>query len=185
MFKKIKFWLKPTSILNNEEGVVIIAALMVLGLLTLVGIASTHTSNTEIKIAGHELIYQQNFYRAEGATLEAIRDMDGIDNPETDPPNYLWLDKDTFDKETTPYDKDFWHGNMTGADVDPEQFSGFSDSRFDTRFVVVSEGPEDKESTDGTLDGGIYRYTVYGRCEQSGGERGATTVEIGYLKVLN
>ena len=61
--------MKTTSILNNEDGVVMIAALMVLVLLTIIGIASTNISNTEIRISTHELIHQQNFYRAEGATM--------------------------------------------------------------------------------------------------------------------
>ena len=54
MLKKIMFWPKTTSILKNEEGAVIIAALLVLVLLTIIGIASTNISNTEVKIAAHE-----------------------------------------------------------------------------------------------------------------------------------
>ena len=182
MLKKIRIWSKTTSILNNEDGVVIIAALMVLVLLTIIGIASTNVSNTEVKIATHELIYQENFYRAEGATLEAIRLMDDIENTETHPPSYLWQNKDTFDHQITPYDKDFWHGDMTDAEVDPQQYSDFSDARFDTRFVVVREGLAPMESWSESDGGGIYRYSIYGRSEQSGGNRGATTVEIGYQK---
>jgi len=72
MLKKKIFWPKTTSIFKNEEGVVMIAALLILVLLTIIGIASTNISNTEVKIAVHELIHQQNFYRAEGATLQAL-----------------------------------------------------------------------------------------------------------------
>ncbi len=35
-----------------------------------VGIATTSTTSTEVKIAGNEKRYKQNFYKAEGATLE-------------------------------------------------------------------------------------------------------------------
>ena len=117
MFKKIIFRPKTIGILNNEKGSVIIAALMVLVLLTIIGISSTNVSNTEIKISTHELIYQQHFYRAEGATLEAFLDMEGIEDPEANPPSYLWshLAPNTFVEETTPYDKTFWDGSMTDA----------------------------------------------------------------------
>jgi hypothetical protein len=172
MLKKIQFLPKTTSILNNEDGVVIIAALMVLVLLTIVGIASTNTSNTEIKIAAHELIYQMNFYQAEGATLEAMEAMEGETDPETNPPNYLWEDTDTFDKETMPYDPYFWNGSKPEASALP-----------DTHYVVVSEGPIEtgaKNSLSALQDGGAFGYTIYGHCEPA--NRGATTVEIGYIK---
>jgi Tfp pilus assembly protein PilX len=172
MLKKIQFLPKTTSILNNEDGVVIIAALMVLVLLTIVGIASTNTSNTEIKIATHELIYQMNFYQAEGATLEAMEAMDGETNPETNPPTYLYKESDIFDKETMPYDSDFWKGTKPEASALP-----------DTHYVVVSEGLVEtggSNSLSAMQDGGVFGYTVYGHCEPA--NRGATTVEIGYIK---
>jgi hypothetical protein len=174
MLKKILFWPKTTSILNNEDGVVIIAALMVLVLLTIVGIASTNISNTETKIATHELVYQMNFYQAEGATLEAMEAMDGVINPETDPPVYLWQDSDGFDKDTMPYDSDFWDGTKIKE-------SALSD----THFVVVAEGRIETGGTNSTEAGsnnGVYGYTIYGHCEPP--DRGATTVEIGYIKVF-
>jgi hypothetical protein len=181
MLKKIGIWPKTSSILNNEEGVVIIAALMVLVLLTIIGVASTNVSNTEVKIATHELIYQTNFYRAEGATLEALAAMDSIENPETDPPSYLWRDKDTFDEQTTPYDSTFWDGSMTGAEVDPVP-SSFSDLPY-THYVVVNKGLKwSMNNTDAETDGGIYEYVIYGHCAPP--DRGATTVEIGYLKAF-
>ncbi len=94
MLKKIKIWPKATSILNNEGGAVIIAALMVLVLLTIIGIASTNVSNTEVKIATHELIHQQNFYQAEGATLIALEEMEKLLNPKGDDPSWMWQKTD-------------------------------------------------------------------------------------------
>jgi hypothetical protein len=174
MFKKILFWPKTTSILNNEDGVVIIAALMVLVLLTIVGIASTNTSNTEIKIATHELIYQMNFYQAEGATLEAMEAMDGETNPETNPPVYLWQDSDGFDKDAMRQDPDFWEGTkIKDSDLNPDT----------THYIVVSEGLVEtggSNSLSAMQDGGVFGYTIYGHCEPA--DRGATTVEIGYIK---
>ena len=175
MLKKILFQSKATSILKNEEGTVIIAALMVLVLLTIIGIASTNISNTEIKIAGHELIYQQNFYRAEGATLEALDVMENLSDPKTAHPDWLWDTLGTF-VEDTPYDSTFWDGTLVDADATPEP-----STLPDTRYAVVSGGIAEGE----TLDIGstkIHHYAIYGRCAPP--NRGSVTVEIGYLKAF-
>jgi Tfp pilus assembly protein PilX len=175
MLKKIMFRPKTIAVLNNEKGSVIIAALMVLVLLTIIGVASTNISNTEIKISTHELIYQQNFYRAEGATLEAVDVMEDLANPKTTDPDWLWDTLDTFTAETAA-DSTLWDGTMTGADATPEP-SNLSD----TRFVVVSTGIMEGESLD-IGSSKIHRYAIYGRCAPP--KRGSTTVEIGYLKAF-
>ena len=154
---------------------VIIAALMVLVLLTIIGIASTNISNTEIKIATHELIHQQNLYRAEGATLEALDAMENLDNPKTTDPDWLWSAVGTFVEEI-PYDSTFWEGTLADADAIPGP-----SSLSDTDFAVVSEGIVEGESLDmGSTK--IHRYAIYGRCAPP--KRGAVTVEIGYLKAF-
>ena len=76
MNNHMRFLPQATSILKEEKGVVIITALMILVLLTIIGIASTTVSNTETKIATSEAVYQQNFYQAEGATMEAVERME-------------------------------------------------------------------------------------------------------------
>ena len=73
MGEKLRSLKKTAFLMNNEDGSIIVAALLVLVLLTIVGIASTNVSNTEIQIASHTTAYQRNFYRAEGAMREAVR----------------------------------------------------------------------------------------------------------------
>ena len=72
--------MKPISLLKNEQGAVLLVSLLILVLLTITGIASMRVSNTEVRIAGHETVYQRNFYRAEGATLEAMDLLEAIAN---------------------------------------------------------------------------------------------------------
>jgi hypothetical protein len=195
MLKKIPFWPKATSILNNEEGVVIIAAMMVLVLLTIIGIASTNMSNTEIKIASHGLIHQQNFYEAEGATLLAMEAMEGLANPKVADPSWLWQQTDSdsvftaFEPEMAcernlwkGYDYD-WEGSTVTPDAIPEELPTevFENDRpiSDTRYFAAYRGILPGEP----LEIGMpkrYRYAIYGRCAPS--NRGATTVEIGYIK---
>ena len=57
MRETLKALQKSVLFMNNEDGSVIIAALLVLVLLTIVGIASTNVSNTEIQIASHTTAY--------------------------------------------------------------------------------------------------------------------------------
>jgi type II secretory pathway pseudopilin PulG len=176
---KIRFLPKTTSIIKNEEGAVMIAALLILVLLTIIGIASTNISNTEVKIATHELIHQQNFYRAEGATLQALDLMEGEDNPETVDPPLTWLTQSLGESEDLVandelYKSDFWDNGSANATPGAATFS-------DTRFVVVSWGVIEGESLDmGSTK--IHSYAIYGRSAPS--KRGAVTIEVGYLKAF-
>ncbi len=57
----------------NERGSVIIAALLVLALLTIIGFAASNTSTTERQIATNSLLYERVFYTAE-AGLEHVKE---------------------------------------------------------------------------------------------------------------
>jgi len=177
MLKKIIFWPKTTSIFKNEDGAVIIVALLILVLLTIIGIASTNISNTEVKISAHELIHQQNFYRAEGAALQALDIMEKEDNPETVTPPLAWMTQTLANSENLVtsgdlYDSTFWESGSGDATPEAATFS-------DTRFVVVSGGIVEGESLDmGSTK--IHHYSIYGRCAPP--NRGAVTIEVGYLK---
>jgi len=194
MLKKIIFRPQTASIINKEDGAVVIAALMVLVLLTIIGIASTNISNTEIKIATHELIHQQNFYRAEGASLIALEAMEALGNPKSADPDWLWqrTDSDTDFKiftEEMAYQSSFWERNK-GDSFDWDEDSVEQDAAAapipddlglaDTRYFVNYQGICKKES----LEIGVtkrYCYAIYGRCAPP--NRGSTTVELGYIKV--
>ena len=62
-----------TSIVNNEKGSVIVAAIMILMLLTIIGIAATNMSSTESSISTNSLLYEKSFYTAE-AGLEQSKE---------------------------------------------------------------------------------------------------------------
>ncbi len=61
------------SVLANEDGSVIIIALVMLMLLTMVGTSATNTSSIEIQVAGNERSYKQVFFRAEAAAMQAAQ----------------------------------------------------------------------------------------------------------------
>ena len=56
---------KITSIINNQQGSVIIMAVIILVLLSIIGIAATNTSTTEMKITTNTLLHNVAFYTAD------------------------------------------------------------------------------------------------------------------------
>jgi hypothetical protein len=59
--------MKDISLLKNEDGSVMIVALILLVLLTVLGIAAIQTSSTEVQIAANDNSYLLAFYSAEAA----------------------------------------------------------------------------------------------------------------------
>jgi hypothetical protein len=159
------------SHLKNENGVVVVAALMILVLLTIIGVVSINYSNTEVQIAGNELVSQQNFYMAEGAALLAIEE---LESKTVDIKNNVaidWLEDDTLeDMSAYIFAQDFWDGAVTlipePTDLD------------DSQFVAHSAGVAFGSSLDVTATT-VHAFSLYGRCAPP--QRGATTVHIGYL----
>ncbi len=60
---------KIPSVLKNDEGLIVPAALLVLVLLTIVGITATSTSNIELDIAKNAQLHKMAFYAAESGWL--------------------------------------------------------------------------------------------------------------------
>lgn len=80
------------SIAKNEDGFVLVAALLTLILLVMVGISATTTTTIEIQIAGNEKAYNMAFFQADGgdevgaellehniACANGFADVDGTD----------------------------------------------------------------------------------------------------------
>jgi len=57
-----------TNPVRNEEGFVLVAAMMVLLILVVLGISATSTSMLEVQIAGNERVGKTTFYEADGGT---------------------------------------------------------------------------------------------------------------------
>ncbi len=66
----MKETLKDT--IDNESGFVLVAALVMVAIITIIGIAATRTSETEIRISVNERDYVTEFYNAEGALIDTL-----------------------------------------------------------------------------------------------------------------
>jgi len=56
---------KITSIINNQQGSVIIMAVFILALLTVIGISATNTSTTEVQVSTNAVLHNIAFYTAD------------------------------------------------------------------------------------------------------------------------
>jgi Tfp pilus assembly protein PilX len=166
---------RTLSLLKSQEGgVTIVIAIMILALLTIIGVASLNTSNTEVRIACQESIYQQNFYRAEGATVEAVELLENASNLKTAGLSWLELTVGSVDSNDI-YDTSFWNsGNGT---VIPQASVALAD----TQFLAVSEGAVTGTSL-AMGSAKVHAYTIFGRAAPL--NRGETIIQIGYLKAF-
>lgn len=95
---------------NNEKGAVLVVALVIVGLLMVIGTSITMTSSIELNIARNEKVAKTAFYRAENARVMAgmaLRSADAGD---------IWTDGDNFrgNSDITMADGDFY---IEGFDV--------------------------------------------------------------------
>jgi type IV pilus assembly protein PilX len=160
--------------LSNEEGSVLILALIMLVLLTMIGISATTTSMIETRIAGNERVYKRNFYAAEAAVMQGAQNMEQTDlqNPR---PTWLGL-KGAVNEPDDIRLTLFWDTSLDPlpqASVIPN-----------TLFVATSRGyAGGAQGTSLAMDiSKVHTYSVFGRCQPS--NSGPTIIEIGYRKAF-
>jgi len=161
---------KAFSLLTDETGSLIVFTLMVLTLLTIVGLASIRTADTEIEIAGTELKYQRNFYLAEGAAMEAVRELDN-NTTMTATSGPSWMEMTTGAISAGTID-DYWAGNET---VQSQPCSLDAAASFLAAYEGFASG--------GSLDVNktkLHDITIYGRSTKSG----VAEVRLGYRKAF-
>jgi Tfp pilus assembly protein PilX len=156
--------------LKNEDGYfLIIFTMMLLALLTIISIAASNTARTEVQIAANDLIYQRNFYLAEGAVIEAVDQLLNDPNPRDLAfvvPGLKAIDDSTY--------KDYW-------DTDPgaKKVTTTLDTSQKTRYVAGYEGTPTGYSL-GMGKPRVHAFTIYGRTEK----QGVTTIKVGFLKAF-
>ncbi len=64
--------------LQDENGSVMIAALLVMALLTLIGTMSINNTTTELQIATNEIRHKQEMHCAETAAMVALKKVQGV-----------------------------------------------------------------------------------------------------------
>jgi hypothetical protein len=167
--KEIQTVTNPFAVLKNEDGyLLIMATLMVLVLLTILGIAASRTANTELSVATNELVYQRNFFLAEGAVIEAVEALVRDEDLHDGSPAWLNTIPGAL-TETNVYT--FWNGGGISNSLDPTGNTRFMAGLEANPVHVGSSLDMDKPTA--------YSLGVYGRCQRDG----QATIKVGYIKI--
>jgi Tfp pilus assembly protein PilX len=115
------------NLLNNESGSVLVAALMIMVLLTIIGITASRTTNTELMIAENDSRHKRSFFSADGGTeggVELLKQSihgENHDNQDgvtiADPPNPFYLNTASGDVKPSKTNKDVTIASLGGSDV--------------------------------------------------------------------
>lgn len=163
--------LKTVSILKNEQGSLMVLAIMFLALLTIVGLAASNVSISEVQTATSELIYQRNFYRAEAAAMEAAEELENEADPQATPP--AWL-KTVAGGITEANLGIAWAGG--DADVSPAASSiDSANSQYLSSYEGIAPG-----SSVAMNAPKVHEYSIYGRCN----DRGVAEIRVGLRKAF-
>ncbi|MGP8323535.1 MAG: pilus assembly PilX family protein [Methanosarcinaceae archaeon] len=177
------------SKINNEEGSVIVIALIILVLLTMTGIAATNNTVIELQIVRNEAIYRQNFYRAGAAVIEAAERLEDTVNTDDLIPlttTYAWLKIDTF-ANADMTDLNNW---KDGADppnwpnintASSNNMDDAADLRNNTKYAAISNGIAKGSSLSMTSGSNLYEYSVFGLFDSTSGQ-GQSLILSGYNK---
>lgn len=159
--------------INNEQGFVLVASLMILLVLMIIGIAATNTTTIELQISGNDKLAKQNFYAAESAAYEGAQRLENEGTSDQLRPSrsdFSWLLE--ADKVDFLVDELKWQAT-------PANFVSALDG--DMSLVAISLGRvKGKNATTLKITApAVYGYSLLGRSTKSNSQK---IIEIGYRK---
>lgn len=168
---------KPAAqkiLVGNERGNVLIYTLILLILVTILGLSASQTATVDIQISGNHMNYKKNFYKAEGAALNAIQAMEGADDIGS--LDFISSNPAFLNQIYDPAQDNRWDDNtFVGAQVMPSDIDNTN-----AKYVAYTEGViHTGESLDMTKTK-IYQYKVFGRNKENNGK---SVIEIGYRRI--
>jgi len=163
---------------DNEEGSIMVIALLIMAVLTILGISAIDTSNIELQIAGNERVYKDNFYKAEAAVIAAAQILENMPPGELHPSaqNWINLEADAPTLDDLQLTSSAWStGNLDSSTTDDIDLAG-------AQFTVV----EETVPIDLLAPSNLHEYKIYGVYDSSltpeGKDRGRVIIEIGYKR---
>jgi hypothetical protein len=159
--------------LINEDGSIMVIALIILVLLTLLGISATTTSTIEVQIAGNDRICKQNFYLAEGAAMVALQTLEDAAVGDLRPATttFSWLATSAVNMSDP--------ATMLAYDnLGPDNLGTLPGIDPNARYGVVSQGIAPGSSLDMTAPSQLYEFAVYGLYSGNG----QSHIVVGYRR---
>lgn len=183
---------------ENENGTAIVAALLILLLLTFVAITATDTTVNEKAMIRSESIFEQTFSLAESAALEGLQKLASVDNDDVEDllakrlsgssaNKNLLIESDNDDTEDTfeildansdnIIDKNDFYSPGSNPDGPSFEKSVLGDETFRTAMLLPIANGDSLSLT--TANSRLYRYNTYGLSEANGGK---SLILIGYKR---
>jgi len=121
---------KTAKILRNEEGSVMVVALIIMVLLLVMGISATNMSSIEMQILRNSILKKQEFFFTEGGMVEVATDVNLAGGVTVDLNNYRSSDSNTY--AITNIDVPVvltptTYGTLTNSDPTPTEISDYTD----------------------------------------------------------
>ena len=132
---------KFLNIINDEKGVSLLPALVILLIGTLIGLAATSTTTFEINTASNERIYKRNFFRADATNQLGSQRIEDSDLDDLRERNHDWMTD--FNGQYDFYlDENNWctQAMVDSGDCIAADINGGDGAIADTRFMVVDHG---------------------------------------------
>ena len=148
---------------GNENGSVMLIALLIMALLTIIGVSAINDTTTELQIARNDAIYKINFFQADGSVRQGVQMLEETADPETDlipsSSSITWL-------QDTNYDPDqAWVYGTNAANSD---FTGVRGNS--AGYLAEFRGIAGGSGKDMTASTTLYEYRVYGRSSYNNGD---------------
>jgi len=183
MAETINLQLSLRRVLGNQQGSIILVALLVLSLITILGLATSKTTVIEMQISSNDKVRKQNFYQAEGAAAEAMQFLEDNDLKTIPSPPWLVANGGAVLSSNTELTDVFNDGTWVANSQDPRGIPGVippAGVTVDTRMMAKARGIA-AGSSGGMGGSQVYLYDLYGR---STDDRGQSIVKITYKKAF-
>ena len=163
------------SLKNDTGAMMIIMSLMILALMTIISVAAIRNAKIEVLISANDYRYQNNFYCAEGAVIEAVDMLEGMKTVEVDKIGWLMNETPDVDKDHKLFG--YWiNNNRRADDARPRQASVCAEH---SELMTVHVGVVAGNSLDMSKPT-KHLYSVYGYSRH----RGSVMITVGYTKVF-
>ena len=145
--------------LNNENGFMIVIALLMLAIVTIIGIAATKTSETELRFAGREKRRKLSFYAAEAARGYVAENpsLYGADNITANESLYFPNKDDSSERYALDSTQSFKGEVEYISSSTPPRGSGYGAGRFRAHNYMITCDGYGPSNSQCQIEAGFYR----------------------------
>lgn len=157
---------------KNDDGYIIISSLMVLVLVTVIGVMSVRTSNSDLEISTNQQFFGRSFYAAEAARAFVYTNPDIYGSSNLDPLSPRVF-PDSTDLTSILFDGNYYRPIILGGQ---EAFRGR------VEYVVPTE-PARGLGNDRKFAPQHYKMTCDGHGQYNGPRDSTTRIEAGFYRI--